>query len=284
MEQIIKLENNVRHLAGIVPIAGRPLGFNMPWPDAMMPIAPDYLAVEKAAWECVMAGCSSVWIVGYMGTIPLLRKRIGDVLLKSGDAKLAKRSWASDDSTVNVYYIPIHPKDREKKDSLGWSVLYGANRAYCLCKMISRWVIPEKFFCSFPYGITDDEFLKNNRKEITSNKQIIFSHNGKTVKDGLYLNFTFNAEDFKKARDVVKYYALETWEGDGNIPISHRRKTLDLKIEQIFKNLDIENATVLECPWYHEIGSWDDYSKFIGTNIGLYRNPDFYRKLKRAEE
>jgi len=249
MESLIKSDNTVYHLAGIVPVAGQPLDFNMPWPDAMMPIAQDYLAVEKSIWECVLAGCSTVWIVCHMGTIPLLRKRIGDTVVRPISVNISERDDAKLSSRVNIYYIPVHPKDRDRRDSIGWSVLYGANRAYCLCKMISKWVTPEKFFCSFPYGVIDDDTIKNNRKLLLSPKQVIFSNLGKTVKDGIYINFTFDANDFKKARDLVKRYAIDTWSGDSeHIPLSHRKKTLALGVEYIFKNLDLENSSVVESP------------------------------------
>jgi hypothetical protein len=31
---------------------------------------------------------------------------------------------------IPIYYIPIHPKDRDRRDSYGWSVLYGAYSAW----------------------------------------------------------------------------------------------------------------------------------------------------------
>ena len=69
MEYVDK-EKNVQHLAGIVPIGGQPLDFKMPWHDSMMPIAQNYLAVERAVFQCVLAGCETVWIVGHLGTQP----------------------------------------------------------------------------------------------------------------------------------------------------------------------------------------------------------------------
>ena len=39
------------HLAGIVPVAGQSLDFDMPWHDSMMPIARDYLAEERPVLE-----------------------------------------------------------------------------------------------------------------------------------------------------------------------------------------------------------------------------------------
>ena len=36
------------HLAGIIPIAGKPLEYKMPYPDCLLPVAPDYTMIEAA--------------------------------------------------------------------------------------------------------------------------------------------------------------------------------------------------------------------------------------------
>ncbi len=280
MEQIIKSDTFVHHLAGIIPVAGQPLDFNMPWHDAMMPIAPDYLAVERAVYECALVGCTTIWIVCHVGMQPLLRKRIGDVVA-SPTKNLYKRADKHVNKRTNIFYIPIHPKDRDRRDSLGWSVLYGANRAYCLCKFISRWTIPEKFYCAFPYGIGPNEFFKDNKDLINSNKQVIFSHQGKTVKDGAYTSFTFNAQDFKNARDIVKTYASSVWGSTVNVPVSVKNSAVTMSLEQIFKSLDTEAATVVEYPWFYGIGNWSDYSKFIGSGIPLEKDKIMFLGSKR---
>ena len=37
------------HLAGIIPTVGQPLDFNFPWHDCMVPIAADFLAIERSS-------------------------------------------------------------------------------------------------------------------------------------------------------------------------------------------------------------------------------------------
>ena len=66
------------HLAGIVPIAGQSLDFDMPWHDSLMPIAQNYLAVERAVVECAYAGCETIWVVCHDDMQPLIRHRLGD--------------------------------------------------------------------------------------------------------------------------------------------------------------------------------------------------------------
>ena len=63
------------HLAGIIPVAGQPLDFKMPWPDSMMPLNEDYLAVEHSVVECAYAGCETIWIVCNDDIQPLIKSR-----------------------------------------------------------------------------------------------------------------------------------------------------------------------------------------------------------------
>ena len=51
------------HLAGIIPIAGQPLEYGMPYPDCLLPIAPDYTMIEAAVVEAAFAGCDTIWII-----------------------------------------------------------------------------------------------------------------------------------------------------------------------------------------------------------------------------
>ena len=68
------------HLAGIVPVAGQSLDFKMPWHDSLMPVAQDYLAVERAVVECAYAGCETIWVICHDNMQPLIRHRLGDYI------------------------------------------------------------------------------------------------------------------------------------------------------------------------------------------------------------
>ena len=86
------VKNNI---AGIIPIAGQRKDFNLDWHDCMMPIGPDYLAVERAVFECAYAGCASIWIVCNDDIAPLLRRRIKDFILDPiyQDIKFSRRRF-----------------------------------------------------------------------------------------------------------------------------------------------------------------------------------------------
>ncbi len=66
------------HLAGIIPVAGKDQNFDLPWHESMMPLAKDYLAIERSVLECAYAGCETIWIVCNDDMQPLIRHRIGD--------------------------------------------------------------------------------------------------------------------------------------------------------------------------------------------------------------
>lgn len=281
MEQVFKEANIVSHMAGIVPVAGRPLGFKMPWHDCMMPVANDFLAVERAVWECVLARCNTIWIVCHASMQPLLRKRIGDFVYHPKNILYVKETEITTRS--NIFYVSINPIDRDKRDTLGWSVLHGANTAYRVCKFISKWVVPEKFYCAFPYGVTCDEAIIGKPHIIKKwGRTTLFSHNGKTVQDNEYCSFTFDANSYKKCRNFVKGYALSQW--DGTTSYARQTMSLDLTLGQIFKNLDTTAVDVIEYPWFYSIDTWENYCKFLGSGHILEKNKKGFSKVKTREK
>lgn len=262
--ELIDKTKLIQHLAGIIPIGGQPLDFNLPWHDSLMPISPNYLAIERAVFQCALAGCETIWIVGYMGSQPLIRKRVGDAILDPNTMLNIPNSF-NYMKEISIYYVPIHPKDRAKRDCLGWSVLYGADSAYRISKFISKWIAPERFLCCFPYGIVPNESLKENRLLMSSRQGTIFSYNNKTVKDNLHLPFTFNADDFFRCRDIVKFKQAEEW---------NNRSSKFYDLATVFKGLDSSNSTVVDLPWFHDISSWDGYKNYMSSpQAGIYARP-----------
>ena len=137
------------HLAGIVPVAGQLLDFDMPWHDSLMPIGKNYLAVERAVLECAWAGSETIWVVCHRDMQPLIKERMGEWIFDP-NSLLEKGIFSSQRRRrVPIYYVPIHPKDRNRRDCLGWSALYGALSAYHISRKISKWLIPDKFIVHF---------------------------------------------------------------------------------------------------------------------------------------
>ena len=256
------------HLAGIIPVAGQALDFNLPWHDSMMPIYKNFLAVEHAVLECATAGCETIWIVCHKEMQPLLRHKVGEKI--EDPACLGRKDRFPSESRrfIQIYYVPIHSKDRDKRDCLGWSALYGALSAYHISKKISKWVIPDRYYISFPYGIFNIKEIRKFRRNISNRNNFYLSHNGETIKDGHYLSFTFSGEDFKRFRRKLREEATTslikgTME---RLPIEKRYSARHFSLDKVFKSAIIEDTdTVVELEWFYNIGCWDDYCNFIGS-------------------
>ncbi len=259
----------VKHLAGIVPIASRTSLFNLPWHDSLMPVADDYLAIEKAVFDCALAGCDSIWVVGHMGTQPLVRKRLGEMIydpltiFSNKELVMKRHDAAYDKKEIQIYYVPIHPKDRDRRDSLAYSVLYGANMVDKTCERITNWLKPSLYFCSFPYGIVSEQTIYEFRKVAYVNKSTAVTWEGKTVCDNLMLPFTFNRKEMFRAKKRIAEQALSIWHESGNV--TERLPSINYSIKDIFGSLDLSQASIVDCDWFHQIDNWDNYRKYLAS-------------------
>ena len=187
------------HLAGIIPTAGQPLDYNMPWHDSLMPIAQNYLAVERSVVECAYAGCETIWIVCKRDMQPLIRHRLGDYV---EDPLWVSRRYEKFPSgfrkQIPIYYVPAHPRDRNKRDCLAYSVIYGDYISKKVCGRLSTHLKPDMNYVSFPYGVYPPAVLREYRLEISSRKPFFLSHEGKTVIDGEYLGFTVSPDKLRE--------------------------------------------------------------------------------------
>jgi len=209
---------------------------------------------------------------------PLIRYRLGDYV--QDPQWINKNRLLMPEGVerpIPIYYIPIHPKDRDKRDCLGWSALHGAQTAYWLSKTISQWVIPDKYYAAFPYGVYSPELLRPLRKQISSKKPFFVSYQNKTIKDNEYLGFTFDADDFKACRKIIRNEGTGIYVGykEDKLPIEERWSARFFSLDKIFEPVNIEDANILKLLWYHNISSWDNLCGFLGSenNKRLDRPP-----------
>jgi len=265
------------HLAGIIPVAGQKLDFNMPWHDCLMPLAPDYLAIEKSVLACAHAGCETIWVVCNEDTQPLIRYRLGDYVQDPVwiFRKFEKR--ANDfQKIIPIFYVPIHPNDRAKRDCLAWSVLYGAYISNKITSSMSKWVKPDKYFVDFPYGVYKVSSLREYRNVLSSESNFSLSYNNKTVKNNLYLPFTFAYEDYRKmnrelkknSTGLYKKYDLENKE---KLSLEDRYSARFFNLEEVFNNLNFGVSE--ETDWYYGIDGWKEYTKFLSEMAEHVRKP-----------
>jgi len=271
---------SVKHLAGVIPVAGQPLDFNFPWHDCLQPIGPDYLAVERAVLECAYAGCETIWLVCHDDMQPLIKKRLGDFVQDPVyiHREFDRGNLADNKRQIPIYYVPIHPRDRERRDCLAWSVLYGANTAHYISKNISKWTLPDKFYIAFPYGVYDIKFLREHRKAISSDQGFFLSWNGQTVKDNHYLGFCFTPEEFKEYRRHLRqtatggYYKAEEGElPSEKLPIEERYSARFFSLDNVFGIGDTNGAKIVRIHDYYNIDSWEGLRAYLGSDHRIYR-------------
>tara|TARA_Y100000310_G_scaffold88714_1_gene85780 strand:+ start:1585 stop:2472 length:888 start_codon:yes stop_codon:yes gene_type:complete len=262
------------HLSGIVPVAGFESDFNFPWHDCMQPIAPNYLAIEHAVIECAYAGCNTIWIVCNDDMQPLIRHRLGDfvqdpIWINRSHEKFPKEHRKQ----IPIFYIPIHPKDYGKRDCYAWSILYGAVTAWRLSKVISKWIVPRKYYVSFPYGIYCPKVIREHRTTISSEKNFYLSYNGKTFQDGEYLGFSFGEEEYKQFRDIIRTGTGElvpgTFDFDKTkrqyLPFEERYSARHFTLDKVFKDGIMSTAVGVELSWYYPIDNWENLTTFLGS-------------------
>ena len=245
------------HLAGVIPVAGQPLDFDMPWHDCMMPIGQNYLAIERSVVECAYAGCETIWVVCHDDMQPLIKHRLGEYVQ---DPVWVHRPFAKSMSNykkpIPIYYVPIHPRDRNKRDCLSWSVLYGARTAYSISRGISKWLAPRRYYVSFPYGVYDPWIPREHRKVISSEKQVFLSFEGKTVIDGEYLGFTFDADDYARLVSEVRQKSTGLFrdsEKRERLPVDERFSYRNFSIKDVFESLNLSAAEEIQISSYYGI-------------------------------
>ena len=265
-----------KNIPGIIPVANSMSEFGMEWDASLMPIAPDYTAIEASIYECITVGCSSIWIVANDDTAPLIRHRIGEIatdITSVVDGRFGK--YPSDNHVdVPIYYVPIHPKHMKKLDCYSWSVVWGAHVAYSIMKKFSRWTIPEKYYVSFPLGVFDYHELLAKRKHIVNNPLTYLSYEGKTIRDGVPISFLFSFDEWKIARDKIlknsNWYMFDPDAPEGSVPLKprppeERWESLRYSLKDVFENLP--DGDVVEVSEYYDLTTWDEYRRLLSSDL-----------------
>lgn len=274
----------------------------MPYPDCLLPIAKDYTLLEAAVVECAFAGCDTIWIICNDDIAPIVRYRVGDFIQ---DPLYFYNTLGPRPSTLKrripIFWGPIHPNDRDRRDCLSWSVIYGALTALKVTSKISNWMIPDKYYVSFPYGVFDPRFLDKQRKKIKTQKNFYVSSGGKTVQDNYYASFTFGKEEFIKYRKNIRKGTgkYKTNKDNPNsiptetLPLEERWSAKYFDLNQVFTDLDLSESNIYEAPNFSNVGSWEEYKNFMKTDLAqtvqrptkaLFNYREFNRIAKDTNE
>ena len=73
--------------------------------------------------------------------------------------------------------------------------------------------------------------------------------------------------------DVINEYGLAT----DKLPIEERYSARFFDLARVFRDLDLDEAETFEPSWFHNMGSWEDYKTFIGSD----KSSDISRPWKR---
>ena len=115
---------------------------------------------------------------------------------------------------VPIFYVPVHPDDRDKRDCLAWSLIHGAWVADSTMRSLSRWVTPRKFFVSWPYGMNHALDIFKYRKRLVTDNKVIFTYNDRTAADGDFLPSTFTLEDVRRWKNTIREKGTGKYEMD----------------------------------------------------------------------
>jgi hypothetical protein len=261
------------NMPAIIPVAGMNTEFGMEWDASLVPVGPNYTAIEATVYECLHAGCTSIWIVANDDMAPLLRHRLGEVAtdIDSIQRGTFVKFGQTKHIEVPIYYVPIHPKHRDKVDNYAWSVIYGANVAYWIQTKFSRWVQPDQYYVSFPMGMMDPKEVLEHRSLLRKSAPFYFSHNGKTVKDGLPLSFVLDPAEWRRAKHTITTNA-SVWKAPTEgmptekLPPEEQLVSLSYGLDDVFGGTPA--GTLQEMKSFYDLTTWSGYGKFISSELG----------------
>ena len=243
----------------------------MDWHDCLMPIAPDYTMVEHAVYECAWAGCETIWVACHADMEPLIRHRLGDYIQDPVYINRFKEQYPSEHQRrIPIFYVPIHPKDRDRRDCLSWSVIYGALAALKVASKISRWTIPDKYYVSFPYGIFDPSELRGFRRKVSTPRNFFAGKISDLNTFGSYNSFTFGKEEFIAFRRKIRE-GTGGWKNSGDempserLPIEERYSARYFELKDVFAGLEVEPEMQLEPTFFYNVGCWEDYVTYLSS-------------------
>jgi len=262
------------HLAGIIPLANLKTDYNLETPECLLPLDAGFTAIQKAVFECAVAGCQTIWIIANEDLAPVVRKVVGEWV---HDPAYYYRQHDPFPTTrqkpIPIYYVPIHPKDRDRRDSYGWSVLHGVYSAWRVATRISHWVVPDKYYISFPMAIHNIYNVRKYRRQISEiSTNWFLSYEGKTVKDNLPLPFTMNGDDYIQCRRHVNQLTTKEFINpppgelpSERLPLEERWSARSFDLTTIFEKVNETGAHKQQTEWFYDLSTWEEYQRFLGS-------------------
>jgi hypothetical protein len=277
------------HLAGIIPIHGMNYNLKLPWHMTMMPVAENYTMIENAVVECAAAGCETIWIIASEKIGKLIRRRIGEAILDP--SSFFRFRTDINRRYVTIHYVPVKPIDRNRRDCLAWSAMYGALVADKISRSISKWTAPDRFYFSFPWGMKNYMEIYDNRLEISlpSTRRFTTRYDGKTIADGIPHSFTLSLQEVRFYKEKIRTQGTSKWDWSiprtewksdkypgVALPKEERYSAVNFTLEDIFNDLEFsEEDYIKDLKWFEDIGTWKGYCSFLGDPNKWIKKPHY---------
>ena len=148
---------------------------------------------------------------------------------------------------------------------------------------MSDYVVPNKFYASFPFGLYNSRELISHRSTISSSRRFFVTYNKKTIKSDYRLGFTFDWEDVRAINRYIHKEGTGAWRAIGEfvkgdakawserLPTEEKYSARKFTLEKVFNPLNIDNAHHAEISWYYDVSTWKEYKKFMGSEQILKR-------------
>jgi len=246
---------------------------------------------------------------------PTSLDRLQDEFLRS--TLLDKRSecmretnwWTSEIKIIPIYYISLPNSDRlaglEGSDL--WKVMYGAYTLNNVLRKFTSFMEPKKYVVTNPYGITpmlkyftdrnNHEVLKQLRMRMANGRHrgyigkgegrsrsdrsdkdqmlLFVDESDKSAVDGNRLTFSFD----KKIWEEMRKYVYKESKTCYNINDDGSTSLMTFKDFLPTVSKHYKRAHRYTMSPYHEINSYEDYSRYMGFRASLMENDDKCDKM-----
>jgi hypothetical protein len=267
------------HLAGIIPAISTNKKFGFPWNDLLTPIGGEYSLLHNSVMACAYAGCETIWIICYAESIKYFKNVLSNYITDPISIDRSQYSSRSHHKSIPIYYVPVPHNFKNRRDSIPWAIMHGCYVSYVTSFKISRWVLPDKFFVSFPNVFFDSRPLRQHRRQISSRDNIVLSHNEESVWDNKYLPFTFGEEEYFKLKEIYREHVKEA---SLTLSVEKEKKSFFRKIslDKIFKKsiIESEESKRIKINNYYEFDQWNDFLHFFRSkDATTLRLPSFWK-------
>ena len=153
--------------------------------------------------------------------------------------------------------------------------MHGAITALKVSDQISQWLIPDKYYVSFPYGIIDPRKLQKVRRQIKNKNNFYVVSDGKTVQDNIYTSFTFGKEEFviyrRNVRKGTGMYTTEEVDERGfprsKLPVEERWSARFFDLDEVFIGVDVNDGYQHPVDSFYNIDTWESYREYMTSDL-----------------